>query len=357
MLTGNRTVTGFTGEMKLMTNKQPLTMPAVVLQASGGPEVLRHQEFPLPALTRDTDVLVRLKAAGLNPVDAKLRQNPASYSMSLPLVLGFDGAGVVETVGKAVTRFTPGDEVYFCHPSFGGRSGCYAAYTVVPEILLARKPAGLNFTEAAAIPLALITAWESLFARASVQARQRVLVHGGAGGVGHLAIQLAKRAGASVCTTVSSETKATIVETLGADEHIFYRDEDFAHAVLRWSDGQGVDVALDTVGGQTFEHTFAAVRYGGQLVTLLQPAATTNWGIARQRNLGIGLELMLSPTFLDISQAQRAQSRILEECAPLFDSGELKVCVTQTYPLRDAAAAHRELESGTQIGKLVLVMD
>ena len=257
---GSRTVTGFTGEMKLMINKQPSTMPAVVLQAPGGPEVLHHQEFPLPALTRDTDVLIRLKAAGLNPVDAKLRQNPASYTMSLPVVLGFDGAGVVETVGKAVTRFTPGDEVYFCHPSFGGRSGCYAAYTVVPEILLARKPAGLNFTEAAAIPLALITAWESLFARASVQARQRFRYMAVPAVWVTLPSSSQNAPGASVCTTVSSETKASIVETLGADEHIFYRDEDFAHAVLRWSDGQGVDVALDTVGGQTFEHTFAAER-------------------------------------------------------------------------------------------------
>jgi NADPH2:quinone reductase len=125
----------------------------------------------------------------------------------------------------------------------------------------------LTFTEAAAVPLALITAWESLFERAGVQAGQKVLVHGGAGGVGHLAIQLAKQAGAGVCTTVSSETKATFVNTLGADEHIFYRIGDFAQAVLRWTDGQGVDVALDTVGGQTFEHTFAAVSYGGGWLT------------------------------------------------------------------------------------------
>jgi NADPH2:quinone reductase len=126
---------------------------------------------------------------------------------------------------------------------------------------------------------------------------------------------------------------------------------------MRWTDDQGVDVALDTVGGQTFEHTFAAVRYGGQVVTLLQPASGTNWGIARQRNLGIGLELMLSPTYLEIPQAQRAQSRILETCAPRFDNGELRVCVTHTYSLKDAAQAHHELESGTQIGKLVLEID
>ena len=340
-----------------MMNGKMSMMNAVVMHSPGLPEELRYQEFPVPGIRRDTDVLVRLKAAGLNPVDAKLRLSPGSYSMPLPSVLGFDGAGVVEMTGKAVTRFTPGDEVYFCHPSFGGHTGCYAQYTVVPEILLALKPANLGFTEAAAIPLALITAWESLFERASVQAGQKVLIHGGAGGVGHLAIQLAKQAGADVCTTVSSDSKAAFVASLGADKHIFYRDEDFGQAVLRWSDTQGVDVALDTVGGQCFEQTFAAVRYGGQLITLLQPAAGTGWGIARQRNLGIGLELMLSPTYLDIPQAQRAQSGILETCAPRFDSGELRVCVTRTYSLQEAPAAHRALESGTQTGKLVLVID
>jgi NADPH2:quinone reductase len=332
-------------------------MEAVVMQVPGGADVLRHQTMPVPEITHDTDVLVRLRAAGLNPIDAKLRQNPGGYSIPLPVVLGFDGAGVVEATGKAVTRFAPGDEVYFCHPSFGGRTGCYASCTVVPEILLAHKPARLSFVEAAAVPLALITAWESLFNRANVLAGQKVLVHGGAGGVGHLAIQLAKHAGAAVCATVSSEAKASFVDSLGADVHIYYRNEDFAQAVLRWTDGQGVDVALDTVGGQTFEQTFAAVCYGGQVVTLLQPPSGTNWGIARQRNLGIGLELMLSPTYLDIPQAQRAQSHILETCAPRFDSGELKVRVSQTFSLNEAAAAHQALESGTQTGKLVLVID
>jgi NADPH2:quinone reductase len=338
-------------------NQQASMMQAIVLDAPGGADALRYQEVPMPEMRHDTDVRVRLKAAGLNPVDAKLRQNPGSYSMPLPVVLGFDGAGVVEATGRAVTRFAPDDEVYFCHPSFGGRSGCYATHTVVPEMLLARKPARLSFTEAAAVPLALITAWESLFDRADLRAGHKVLVHGGAGGVGHLALQLAKQAGASVCATVSSETKAKFVKSLGADEAVFYRDEDFAQAVLHWSQGEGVEVALDTVGGETFAHTFPAVRFGGRVVTLLQPAAGTNWGIARQRNLGIGLELMLSPTFLGIPRAQRAQSHILEACAARFDNGELRVSVARSYTLREAAQAHQELESGARIGKLVLEID
>lgn len=338
-------------------NQPASMMQAVVMHAPGGADALHHQELPVPEMRHDTDVLIRLKAAGLNPVDAKLRQNPGSYSMPLPAVLGFDGAGVIEATGKAVTRFAPGDAVYFCHPSFGGRSGCYASHTVVPEILLAHKPARLSFAEAAAVPLALITAWESLFERADVQAGHKVLVHGGAGGVGHLAIQLAKQAGAAVCATVSTEAKAQFVKSLGADEVVYYRDEEFAQAVLRWTGGEGVEVVLDTVGGQTFEHSFPAVRFGGRVITLLQPAAGTNWGVARQRNLGIGLELMLSPTLLGIARAQRAQSRMLELCAPRFDSGELRISVTGRYPLKDAVQAHRALESGTGIGKLVLEID
>jgi NADPH2:quinone reductase len=338
-------------------NQQTSMMQAVVMHEPGGPDALRYQEVPVPELRQDTDVRVRLKAAGLNPVDAKLRQNPGSYSMPLPVVLGFDGAGIVEATGTAVRRFAPGDEVYFCHPSFGGRSGCYATHTVVPEILLARKPARLSFSEAAAIPLALITAWESLFDRANVQAGHKVLVHGGAGGVGHLAVQLARQAGAAVCATVSSETKAQFVKSIGADEAIFYRDADFAQTALRWTESRGVNVALDTVGARTFEQTFPAVAFGGQVVTLLQPSADTNWGIARQRNLGIGLELMLSPALLGISEAQRAQSHVLEECAARFDNEELRVSVARSYPLQEAAQAHRELEDGAGIGKLVLEID
>ena len=149
-------------EISMNMKQHASVMEAIVMQAPGGAEVLRLQKLPVPGISHDTDVLVRLRAAGLNPIDAKLRQNPGSYSLPLPVVLGFDGAGVVEATGSAVTRFAPGDEVYFCHPSFGGRSGCYATYTVVPEILLARKPENLSFAEAAAVPLALITAWESL---------------------------------------------------------------------------------------------------------------------------------------------------------------------------------------------------
>jgi NADPH2:quinone reductase len=334
--------------------KEDERMKAITMNRSGGPEVLHVDEVPTPVLTAASDVLVRLRAAGLNPIDMKVRRDTSRFPLHLPAVPGFDGAGVIEQVGNEVTRFRNGDAVYFCHPGFGGHTGTYAEYALVPEHLLARKPESLDFRQAAAIPLALITAWESLFERARLSAGHSVLIHAGAGGVGHLAIQLAHQAGARVCTTVSTPEKAELAQALGADWCILYRDEDITVQVMDWTGGQGVDIALDTVGDGTFTDSFATVRYGGDLVTLLQPPAGTDWGIARKRNLRISLELMLSPLMLGLLDAQRAQAAILERCAPRFDNGELRVVVAEYFPFDRAAQAHERLEAGSLSGKLVL---
>lgn len=331
-------------------------MRAVLMNALGGPEVLVPGEAPTPPLQTGTDVLVRLHACGVNPIDAKLRSTAAAYPIRLPAILGCDGAGVIEGVGADVTRFKPGDEVYFCQPGFGARAGTYAEYAVVEERLIALKPASLSFAEAAAAPLVVITAWEALHDRARIEQGHRVLIHAGAGGVGHVAIQLAKLAGASVCTTVGSAGKAAFVERLGADEAIHYREENFNLAVLRWSNEDGVDIAFDTVGGETFELSFSAVRCYGDLVTLLQPGPDVNWTVARQRNLRISLELMLTPVYLGLADAQRHQGDILRQCAGLFDEERLKIEVAASYALDQAADAHRHLESGDVVGKIVLTV-
>lgn len=328
-------------------------MKALVMTAPGGPQVLKLEERPVPRLERDTDVLVRLKAAGVNPLDTKLRAKPA-YGLAPPAVLGCDGAGVVEAVGAQVTEFRPGDEVYFCQAPFAGRSGTYAHYTLVDHRLLALKPAALTFEQAAAVPLALITAWESLHERAPVQSGQRVLIHAGAGGVGHLALQLARRAGAAVCTTVGNEAKAAFVTELGADLAILYKQQDFVTETLAWTQGQGVDIALDTVGGKTFAQTFGVVRSYGDLVTLLLPPPDTDWSVARLRNLRIGFELMLAPLLLGLDEAIRHQGHILRQAAALLDAGELLIQVADVLPLAEAAEAHRRIESGAVMGKLVL---
>ncbi len=332
-------------------------MRAAVIEAPGGPEVLQTREIATPALQQPHDVRVRVRAAGINPIDTKVRAKAAAYPINLPAILGCDGAGVVEEVGGAVTTFKPGDEVYYCQCGFGGRFGNYAEYAVVAEPFLAHKPAALSFVEAAAAPLVLITAWEALHDRAAIKDGDTVMIHAGAGGVGHVAIQLAKLAGARVCTTAGDPQKAAFAESLGADLTIEYKQEDFALAILDWTDERGVDMVLDTVGGETFEHSFTALRVYGDLVTLLQPAADTNWTVARQRNLRVSFELMLTPTYLGMIEAQRHQGEILRRGAELFDARKLQIKVAKTFPLAQAAQSHAYLEQSRPIGKVVLEID
>ena len=326
------------------------------MTAAGNPEVLQLQEVPDPAIQKDTEILVRLHAAGINPIDTKLRSRGTFYADQMPAILGCDGAGVVEAVGSGVQRFQVGDEVYFCQGGLGANIGNYAELIVVDERFIARKPASLSFAEAAAAPLVLITAWESLYDRGYLEAGQRVLIHAGAGGVGHVAIQLAKLQGADVCTTVSSEEKADFVRQVGADYPILYKQTDFVKATLDWSEGKGVDLAFDTVGGEIFSQTFPVVKLYGDIVTILEPDAKTNWKTARMRNLRISLELMLTPLLQGIVEEQQAQAKILEQCALLIDGGKLKINISQTFPLEEAAAAHQLLESGSMTGKIVLIV-
>ncbi len=329
-------------------------MKAVIMTEAGAPEVLATREIEPPQLQGERDLLIRLKAAGVNPVDTKIRSRGPIRKVDGPHVLGCDGAGVVEQVGSHASLFQPGDEVYFCDGGIGGPRGNYAEYALVDERCVARKPRSLDFIQAAAVPLVAITAWESLHDRAHLQRDQTVLIHAGAGGVGHVAIQLAREAGARIATTVSSPEKAELVGSLGAERPILYRDEDFVQAALSWTEGRGVDVALDTVGGETFSRSAEAVAFYGDLVTLLQPDADTDWGPARQRNLRISLELMLSPMLFGLIEAQVHHAEILARCAELFDRQALRIEVHRTLPLESAAEAHRLLEQGGSAGKLVL---
>jgi NADPH2:quinone reductase len=330
---------------------------AVVMTAAGNPQVLQVQDVPKPSLVSNTDILVKLHAAGVNPIDTKLRQRGTFFPDKMPAVLGCDGAGVVEAIGAGVKRFRVGNEVYFCNGGLGSHQGNYAEYTTVDERFVARKPKSVSFAVAAAAPLVLITAWEALYERGRLEPGEKVLVHAGAGGVGHVAIQLAKLKGASVCTTVGSQEKADFVRGLGADWVINYKQVDFAQAVLDWTGGDGVDLAFDTVGGETFYKTFPAVRVYGDIVTILEPDAKTVWKAARSRNLRISLELMLTPMLQGLVEAQQHQGEILEQCAGWMDEGKLKVHVGHQLGLGDAAKAHELLESGSMTGKIVLIID
>ena len=333
-------------------------MKAVLMTAIGNPDVLQLQQVEKPILVGETEILVKLKAAGINPIDTKLRSRGTFYPDKMPAILGCDGAGIVEAVGSGVEKFGVGDEVYFCSGGLGDRYGNYAEYTVVEERLVAPKPKTLSFAEAAAAPLVLITAWEALYDRGRLEAGRKVLIHAGAGGVGHVAIQLAKLQGTQVCTTVGSAQKAQFVHQLGADKIILYRETDFVEATLDWTNGEGVELAFDTVGGETFYQTVPAVQVYGDLVTILEPDPKLgNLKVARTRNLRISLELMLTPMLLGLAEAQAHQGKILAECARLIDQGKLKIQLTSTFPLEAAAEAHRLLETGSMTGKIVLQID
>lgn len=331
-------------------------MKAILMQKTGTPDVLTLQETPTPVLNSPTDVLVKLKAASVNPLDTKLRSGKYPTD-PLPTILGCDGAGIVQERGEQVTAVNPGDEVYFFYGGLSGIPGNYAEYIVLDQRFLSLKPASLDFIHAAAAPLVLITAWESLFDRCRLEEDDTVLVHAGAGGVGHVAIQLAKHAGARVIATVGSEEKAKFVSELGADETINYQNEDFVDATLKLTEGAGADIVMDNVGGEVFEKSIAATRIYGDLVTLVLAPDTADWPTARMKNLRISYEAMIAPLLFNLEEAQTHQTWILDECSKLFDAGKLNIHIENSYPLAEASKAHQAIETGRTRGKLVLSID
>jgi NADPH2:quinone reductase len=333
-------------------------MQAIVMTATGAPEVLALHRLPLPELPSGHHVRVRLHAAGVNPVDTKLRKGGTYYPDIKNAILGCDGAGVVEAVGAMVHRFRPGDRVFFFQGGIGREPGCYAQFICVHEDFVAALPDSVDFIRAAALPLAFITAWESLHDRARLQPGEAVLIHAAAGGVGHLAVQVAKHAGARVAATVGDADKAAFVAALGAEHPIEYKKTDFVQAALDRTHGQGVDVTFDTVGGETFCRSFAATRVYGRVVTLLQTACDANaMKVARLRNQSIHFELMLTPQFMDDHAARAHQRGMLDRAAAWLAEGTLRVYVSDVLPLSEAAEAHRRIETGRTTGKIVLRLE
>ncbi|MFD7768907.1 NADP-dependent oxidoreductase [Streptomyces sp. NPDC059787] len=312
------------------------TMRAVTISGFGGPEVLTvgrvARPEPLP-----TEVLVRVHAAGINPVDWKTRAGQGMAGLqTLPLILGWDVSGVVEEVGFGVTTLAPGDEVY-AMPWFPRPAGGYAEYVTAPSRQFARKPVSIGHAEAAALPLAALTAWHALVDTADVRAGQRVLVHAAAGGVGHLAVQMARHLGAEVVATARESRHAWLKE-LGADETIDYTRQRFEDVA------DGVDVVIDLVGGldATDVRSVAVTRPGGLVVSVpggVSPALAAAAGQAGVRT---------SPLLVEPDGAA------LTTVAGLVDAGDLRVEVEHVFPLEQAAEAHRRGETNRTRGKLVL---
>lgn len=332
-------------------------MKAILATAPGNTDVLQLRDIPIPALPSPHHVRVKLAAAGVNPVDTKLRAKPAYHPDKLPAILGCDGAGVVESIGSSVTRFKVGDAVFFCNGGLGDEPGSYAEYTTLHEDFCAAKPLKLSMQEAAALPLVFITAWESLVERANLRTGQTILIHAAAGGVGQVAVQLARHLGARIAVTVSDDNKADIARQLGAEKVIHYKMKDFVQETLAWTSGKGADVVYDTVGGDTFLRSFDATRIGGHVTSILATAMSqADVQKVRLRNLCLSFELMLTPQVMCQHEERIRQRKILEQATALIDTDQLKVHVSHSLPLAQVAEAHRLIEAGGMIGKVVLVM-
>jgi len=297
------------------------TMRAISVQRAGGPEVLAEVELPKPE-PGPVEILVRVHAAGVNPTDWKGRARGRAFTTPPPYVPGYDVSGVVEAVGPGVRMYEPGDEV-FGMPLFPKPPGAYAEYVVAPPRHFARKPGRLSHPEAAGLPLAGLTAWQSLVDQANVRPGQRVLVHAAAGGVGHLAVQIAKARGAYVIGTASAG-KHDFVRGLGADEMIDYRTEDFTEKT------GDLDIVIDTIG-----------EYGPRSRAVLRPG---------------GVHVVLAnPTDDDFLLVEPDHAGMLA-LADLVENGQLQVTLDSVFPLADAAKAHERGEEGTATGKIVLTV-
>jgi len=302
------------------------SMKAIVVHSSGGPDVLKYEDAPRPQ-PKDDEVLIRVMAAAVNPVDVFIREG---RSNQFPLIPGMDVAGVVEQAGNTVTKFKPGAAVY-AYLSFEEQGG-YAEFAVAKQDHVALKPRSIDFEHAAAVPLAATTAWQALVEKAGLSAGQTVLIHGGSGGVGTFAVQIAKARGAKVIATASTANQDLLKE-LGVDQSIDYTTTKFEDVV------KDVDVVLNAVRGDTLGRSYSVVKKGGIIVSITgqpDPGELQKHGI---RGAGLGAH---------------PDAKVLEELAKLIDAGKITPIVSAVVPLADVAKAHEQIASRHTRGKIVL---
>jgi NADPH2:quinone reductase len=329
----------------------PASMQAIMISEKGGADVLQLCEAPTPH-PGPRDVLIKVSAAGVNRPDVLQRQGlyPAPKGHSeLP---GLEVAGVIAATGPDARRYKIGDEVMALV-----NGGGYAAYCVADEGATLPKPVGLSWPEAAALPETFFTVWHNVFERGALKAGERFLVHGGSSGIGVTAIQLAKAFGATVFATAGSDDKCRACRDLGADRAINYRTEDFAAVVKAETEGRGVDVILDMVGGDYIERNVRSLADDGRLVNIaFQSGSAANLDFMRvmlKRLTLTGSTLRVRPADVKAAIARAVEERVL----PLVASGKARIPIDSTFPLARAADAHRRMESGEHIGKIVLTID
>jgi NADPH:quinone reductase-like Zn-dependent oxidoreductase len=306
-------------------------MKAIRIHDYGNSGALRYEDVPLPRIA-DDDVLVRVVASSINPIDWKIRQGHLKGMLPflLPLTLGWDLAGVVEAVGSAVKDFKPGDSVY-SRPDIA-RDGTFAEYIAVRERELSPKPRGISYIDAASLPLAGITAWQTLVEVGRLSAGQSVLIHAASGGVGSLAVQIAKSRGARVIATTSAKNR-DFVAALGADEIVDYKTSRFEDAA------RGVDLVLDTLGGETQERSWAVLRPDGLLVSIAQPPSEEKAKALGKR----GAFVFIQPS-----------RPILEKLTGLVEGGKLRPVIGAEYSLADVGKAQDFSATGRAVGKIAI---
>ncbi|TXG00037.1 zinc-dependent alcohol dehydrogenase family protein [Massilia arenae] len=305
-------------------------MKAQVLTSFGGPQSFELRDVPKP-VPQAGQVLVRVQATSINPLDYQVRRGDYADLVPLPGITGHDVSGVVEEVGPGVTAFAPGDEVWYTPQIFDG-PGSYAEYHVAAESIVGKKPASLTHLEAASLTLVGGTAWEALAVRAQLKAGESILIHGGAGGVGHVVIQVAKAMGARVFTTVK-EDNFEFARSLGADVVIDYTKEDYVEAIQRETGGHGVDVVFDTIGGDTLTRSPDVLAQLGRVVSIVDIAAPQNLIQAWGKNASYHFVFT------------RQNRGKLDELSALIERGQLKPHVGAVYSLADIPLAHARLES------------
>lgn len=327
-------------------------MQAQRITQFGSFTVFEAADVPVPQVLPN-HVLIQVLATSVNPVDYKIRQGAVpDIAPDFPAVLHGDVAGVVEAIGEGVTAFKPGDEVYSCAGGVKSLGGALAEYMLADADLVAHKPKSLTMAEAAALPLVSITAWEGLIDRANVQPGQRVLVYGATGGVGHIGVQLAKWAGATVYALVSSEEKGAIAHQLGADFIINYRQQPVEEFVAEHTNGQGFDVVFDTVGNNNLQNAFKAAKLNGIVVSTVS-LSQQDLTLLHAKGLTLHLVYMLIPLLHGVGRSHHGE--ILSQLAPLVDAGRVQPLLdSQVFKFSEVAEAHQRAESGLAIGKVVL---
>lgn len=314
-----------------------------------------EEEVDNPQAKRD-HVVVEVKASSLNPVDHKLLRANLGINPALPGTLHMDVAGVITEVGESVTDFKAGDEVYGCAGGLQGMAGniegALADFMLADKNLIALKPKTLSFSEAAALPLVAITAWEGLFDRARINSGDYVLIHAGTGGVGHIGIQFARQHGARVATTVSSDEKAKIAKELGADDIIFYRDETVKDYTQRLTQGKGFDVVFDTIGGENLDKSLKAARSSGQVISIV---GTNKHDLSPMHMKGLSLHLVFMLLPMLTGEGRAHHHFILTEVAKWVDGGLVKPLIhEEKFRFDQANEAHALFASNKHVGKIVL---